>query len=1816
MPKLLQHQTAFREKMDTLKRLDDEILDLLSAEAAIDEEINLADLCREKIQTALFEIDEVLKAMSPPVPVPLPGSGSIVSPGIHAPTSNKVKLPKLSLKRFNGDLTRWTAFWDSFESSIHHNVDLSDVDKFNYLNSLLEGRASEAIFGLKLTGANYSEAIEILKKRFGNKQQIITKHMDVLLGLEAITSQHNLKGLRYLCDLIESQVRSLRSLGVPSESYGSLLSSVIINKLPHEIRLIVSREVAGGEWELDKLMKVVEGEVEARERAYIANSQPQPKKPTPWKGPPTSTTLLSDGHKVECCYCRQPHPSSECGAVTDVGARKDILKKSGRCFTCLKKFHVSRDCRSAGRCSNCHGRHHVSICSKRHATGARDTPTEPTTDNQSGTRSVPGTPTPSGLPTTVVHYVDARTPILLQTARACVYRLDNPQSLMEIRIVLDSGSQKSYITERVKKFLSLPIENTEVMLIKTFGSDVNNRQACSVVRLGVKLRYGGELELPFYTVPLVCQPLSTQPIKYAKERYEHLCNLDLADWSNAADDLEVDMLIGSDHYWRLVTGEVRRGEGGPTAVQTHLGWVLSGPIEGMPTSMHSAVNLVTTHILKVDAQLSPGRSPDLDEQLKMFWDLESLGIKEDECSVYDKFEQSIIFRDGRYEVRLPWKQNRPLLPDNYRLSQKRLDGLLQRLHQKPSMLNEYDAIIRDQIKKGVVEVVDHPESPVNGEIHYIPHHAVVREDKLTTKLRIVYDASAKSSGPSLNDCLYTGPKFTQNIMDIIIRFRVHKVALAADIEKAFLMVSVAECDRDALRFLWIDDVNKDDRSVVVMRFSRVMFGVSSSPFLLNATIKHLVERYKDTDPGFVEMFLRSIYVDDVTFGAEDDEDAYHLYQKSKQVMLEGGFNLRKFVTNSNQLRMKIEQAEQEMNTVKKQEANPEVHEEDETYTKDTLGSKQECGEGEQKILGVSWQYLEDQLVFDLSAIVHVMREMEPTKRHIVSIATRFYDPLGFVSPITVKFKMFFQELCSAKVGWDEPLLGELLYKWKSLMSNLQAISISIPRCYLSGLEGSTNHLIGFCDASANAYAAVVYLQRGTGDGSVSLVASKTRVSPVGNRQTIPRLELLSALLLAKLIVSVSIALRSEILLDKPAYFTDSKIAMYWIIRTEREWKPFVQNRVNDIRRLTHIDRWKHCPGVDNPADIPSRGSSPAELSTSQLWRHGPDWLKVQDWSHMSEDELEPIPEECLEEMKSKERSMFAHSLLVVEESRRISAIMDCNDFSSLQRLLRVTAYVNRFVSVLKAKIQNSASQGSSDLVAGDLLEAELCWIREAQKSFNQEKKFSTWMHQFGLFVDSNGVWRCTGRLDNADIPAAVRHPILLPKKHSLTYLIVRDAHERIKHNGVKETLVEIRSKYWIIRGRQFVRWVIHRCITCRRIDALPCRGPPPPPLPVFRVKEEPPFTYTGVDFAGPLYIKATNIARVSKVWICLYTCCVSRAVHLDLVPDLSARTFIRSFKRFTARRGFPRKMISDNGKTFKSAAKIIQAMLNHPEVKQYFSGIGMEWSFNLEKAPWWGGIFERLIKSMKQCLRKTIGKARLSYDELLTAITEVEMILNSRPISYVSTEDIEEPLTPSHLLVGHRILSLPDSHYYEDEDDDMDTTPDCLSRRMKHLNQTLDHFWKRWKSEYLLELRNCHRYDKNRSNNLDPVSRGDIVIVHAEGRPRALWRLARIEDLIRGSDGQVRGATLRVNTRGARSTLLRRPLQRLYPLEIHCREPNEDPDQGTRPTPGDTASQHQDGVDIAPEVPLRRSRRAATQRATDRMRACAYALGLGSDCED
>lgn len=358
--------------------------------------------------------------------------------------------------------------------------------------------------------------------------------------------------------------------------------------------------------------------------------------------------------------------------------------------------------------------------------------------------------------------------------------------------------------------------------------------------MSIKLLDGKDMQTSSYSVPLICEPLTVQTVALAKNMYDHLRGRHLADYSTESATADVDVLIGSDQYWQVVTVEVRKEDWGPMAIHTRQRWVLSGPIEGFTYNTDPSVN--STHVLRCASEPTQPENNGLTEELKRFWDLESLGISSSELSVYDQFINTITFQQGRYEVHLPWKYAHPILPDNYETSLKRLKSLLHRPKEEPHVLFEYDAVIREHIENGIVERVSEPETRKVGRVHYLPHHTVIRRDRETTKLRIVYDASCKSSGASLNDCLFTGPSLSQKIVDIIVRFRTRREAFVGDIEKAFLNVSVAEEDRDVLRCLWVDDVRKEIPEIVLLRFARVVFGVSSSPFLLNVTVKQTLWR--------------------------------------------------------------------------------------------------------------------------------------------------------------------------------------------------------------------------------------------------------------------------------------------------------------------------------------------------------------------------------------------------------------------------------------------------------------------------------------------------------------------------------------------------------------------------------------------------------------------------------------------------------------------------------------------------------------------------------------------------------------------------------------------------------------------------------------------------------------------------------------------------------------------------------------------------------------------------------------------------------------
>lgn len=379
---------------------------------------------------------------------------------------------------------------------------------------------------------------------------------------------------------------------------------------------------------------------------------------------------------------------------------------------------------------------------------------------------------------------------------------------------------------------------------------------------------------------------------------------------------------------------------------------------------------------------------------------------------------------------------------------------------------------------------------------------------------------------------------------------------------------------------------------------------------------------------------------------------------------------------------------------------------------------------------------------------------------------------------------------------------------------------------------------------------------------------------------------------------------------------------------------------------------------------------------------------------------------------------------------------------------------------------------------------------------------------------------------------------MLPKRHRYTVLLVQRAHRQLLHAGARDTLVQLREKYWIVRGRQLVKSVVRSCVVCKRFSATSIDAATGL-LPPDRTTKADPFEVVGIDFAGPLFVKEKNVQV--KSYIVLFTCAVTRAVHLELVNDMTTQSFLQAFRRFVSRRGLCKIIYSDNALTFKRASKelaLLWKVLRHPETLSYFANANIEWKFIVEHAPWWGGFYERLVRSVKTALKKVVGRQSLDFVELSTVLAEVEAVINSRPLTHVPDDPNDgAPLTPASFLTGRRLTALPRT-----ETRALESNASSLRMFWKKRKQMLHTFWQAWQHEYLRQLRSAYASKQTRTKG---PKIGDVVLVQ-ENIPRLLWKRGVICSLVPGRDGNVRSCVVRM----PQGKLVRRPVQHLYPLEI------------------------------------------------------------------
>nr|XP_012233626.1 PREDICTED: uncharacterized protein LOC105678692 [Linepithema humile] len=760
-----------------------------------------------------------------------------------------------------------------------------------------------------------------------------------------------------------------------------------------------------------------------------------------------------------------------------------------------------------------------------------------------------------------------------------------------------------------------------------------------------------------------------------------------------------------------------------------------------------------------------------------------------------------------------------------------------------------------------------------------------------------------------------------------------------------------------------------------------------------------------------------------------------------------------------------------------------------------------------------------------------------TKRQMLSCIAQIFDPLGLLGPVILTPKVIMQQLWQVKLDWDESLPAQLHTQWAKWYGKLSHLNyLKIPRRVLYD-DSKHVELHGFCDASERAYGACIYIRstNSTQDNHVRLLCAKSRIAPL-KVISLPRLELCGALLLSRLYQRVTESLTVDF--NSAHFWCDSTIAISWIAGDPSRWSIFVANRVAEIQKLTAKKQWHHVRSELNPADILSRGTNPDEIQTNKLWWNGPSFLQGDYYEILNSSAPFPLSEE-LPEIRKRTIALMATS------TEGASII---NKFSSLAKLRRVIAYCLRFICNSRKKVKNRDDYNIGPLLVEELEYSMLALLGIAQReeypeeirqlSQGQELHSKSKLLSLRPFLDTRGLLRVGGRLQEAQLDYDQRHPIILPKGQHLTHLIIMETHLKNLHAGVQLLLVLIRTRYWPISGKNIIRKVLHKCIVCCKFRASPAEqlmGA----LPASRVLPLPPFSKSGVDYAGLFAIKISR-NKTGKAYLCVFVCFLTKAVHLEIVSDLTASAFLNALKRFIARRGKCTSIYSDNGTNFVGANKALKEMYllvkaSDVKIHDFLTEQAIKWHFLPPQLPHMGGLWESAVKPVKIRLTKIVGPTPLTFEELATVVTQIEAILNSRPLTPMSADpDDLEALTPGHFLIGRPLVAIC-------EPDVADIKVNRLNR-YQLMEQMRQSFWKRWSIEYLTQMQQRHKWKRRH----EPISNGTMVVLREQNIPPMSWRLGRVVKVHPGKDGLIRVVDVRTS-----SGTYQRPLNKICVLPIH-----------------------------------------------------------------
>ncbi|XP_075157800.1 uncharacterized protein LOC142231065 [Haematobia irritans] len=1563
----------------------------------------------------------------------------------------EAKLPKISLPSFSGDYMEWIPFRDIYLSLVHNNFSLSKVQKFFYLKGTLTGEAAGLIRTISATEANYDSAWNILESRYHNKRMIVGSLMSRLFNIPKSDGCFN--SIKVLLDTTQECLSSLRNLDVDTTTWDPVLIHLLCQKLDLQTRkewehsLKSSTELPTRKEMFDFLERTFrtlesldsEQSSSNKDRSTRSNYR-------------TRNTLLNcnvaQPKGVNCIFCSKSHPLSKCYKflALSMGAKNEFLSNRNVCRNCLSVGHLQDNCASPYRCATCNQAHHTVL----HTEGSVNI--QPLNSEDNNVSQIAS------------HNSYALQNVFLYTIRLYV---NTGRGRFPLRALLDPGSQASLISEAAVQLIGVQRKHNYCKILGVGDSHANISRYIAELPL-----WSSRMEPVLTCDALVLTKITSYKPCKSMISFPDLEVDTLADPYYYRSD-PIDLILGSDVCSKIKIPTESFVRGGLFFQNTHFGWVFSGSAEPTNTSILLFHNVNIESILQ-----SFWRQEDI---------VDSRDLSNEEILCEDLFRRTTYTSDsGKYVVNLPFRSlllenSLPNIHNNLFGALKRFSNLESSFTKRPLFAAMYREFMRDYESLGhMSRLCDFSGTGTSGG-YFLPHHGVYKESSSTTKLRVVFDGSSHLSGHKpLNEELCPGPALQNDLPQVIMKWRRHRYAFSADIEKMFRQIEVCVEHRPFQKILWRHSPSDE---ISVYQLNTVTYGTTSAPYLSLRVLRQISDEFKSEFPHECGILCSDSYVDDIISGSDTIEGVIRLQQNLCDILKRRGFILRKWISNSTELLRNIPEEFKDISVIRK-------------FDHDSVA----------KTLGVHWNVGTDYFSFD----VQLAEPTTVSKRSILSESARLFDPLGWLTPSTVIAKNLFKRLWQHGVDWDSKVPVDIEKEWMKYRSSLgKFVYVQIPR-WIQTSPSSHVELHCFCDASTTAYAAVVYARVMTeGETSVHLLQSKSKITPI-KTVSIPRLELCAAVLGANLVQRLKGSLTFGNLVDI-FFWSDSKTVLSWIQKPPSHWVVYVANRVAEIQRLTCNTQWRYVPSSLNPADSASRGIYPFELIDCQVWWNGPAFLKtppnlwpetIQDY-HTSEEAKGP-------KLHNHMASIPTYPDLFLK-------------FSKLSTLLRIASLCIRFCYNCK----NSQSKATGNLGSGIInttlirlvtISQKIDFPMEIRELISKNNLKSTPLMKLLPFIDDCGIIRVGGRLQQGSLPYDMKHPMLLSKSNPLSRLIIEDAHEKTLHGGLALTMSYVCRRFWILSGNQLAKTVIHNCMSCLRYSAKFCRQVMGN-LPAVRLNVTRPFKHSGVDYAGPITIKNSSLSSsiMSKGYICLFICMVTKAIHLETVSNLTTNSFLAAFRRFVSRRGVCTDIYSDCGTNFVGASKELRVLYNKDrkslpdDIRKALCLQGTEWHFIPPASPHFGGLWEAGVKSVKYHLKRVIKDRVLSFEELSTLLCQIESCLNSRPLCPLSSDPSDlDALTPAHFLIGEPTVCIPDENL-------LDKNINHLTR-WKSIEKIKQHFWKRWYLEYLNRLQARPKWLTTERE----AKVGDLVLITDERYAPAQWPLGRIQTIHPGPDGHVR----------------------------------------------------------------------------------------------